>query len=642
MNLINKSRKLKLGYSLIELLITISLLGLLLPVIFGAIYSTQVGKAQNLQRTDSAVLLLETSEIMRIIREKGWELIATNDTFHPVIDGQSWLLADGGETVGDFYREVVISDAQRDSNGNIVESGGEVDPSTKKVVITISWNLPVANSSSVTMFFTRYLDNLSFIHTTQEDFDAGEHESTITTLDDDGEVTLDAGGQGSWCNPFESIVAELDLPKNGVALAISAVEGKLAVGTGANASGVSFANVSVSGDSPPVVQIAGTLDGYKTNDVFNESNYAYLATDTNSKEVVIIDTSNPTPSEVGYFNAPGSQNAESVVSSGNTGFVLQSNKLYSFDLSSKNGERSALDGDGVDLAGTGTSMVVVGNYAYVTIDSGSTQLQVVDISNTSNLSVVGQAQVNDRPGKRVTVEGAGNRAYLVTQASDQAEFFIIDVSSKSGNQPAVGSFEANGMDPKSVTVVSGNRAIIVGHGGEEYQVIDISNENSPSKCGGLDFGSNLNDIDAVLEGDGDAFSYLLTTDSSNELQVIVGGPGGQHSGEGTYTSPIFDNTQKGYFNRFDATTFLPVNTNITMQVAVANPADNNCSTATYSYVGPDGTPDTFFDSNGIVPFNSSQPDYGNPGQCFRYQVNLSSSDGVSAPIFEDITVNYSP
>ena len=59
----------------------------------------------------------------------------------------------------------------------------------------------------------------------------------------DGEVVLGAtGGVGDWCQPTLAITA-LDLPKSGVANAISAIQGTLAAGTGENASGVSYANV---------------------------------------------------------------------------------------------------------------------------------------------------------------------------------------------------------------------------------------------------------------------------------------------------------------------------------------------------------------------------------------------------------------
>src|SRR3989344_6687815 len=107
-------------------------------------------------------------------------------------------------------------------------------------------------------------------------------------------------------------------------------------------------------------------------------------------------------------------------------------------------------------------------------------MQIVDLTNTANLSVVGSADVNGQAAKDVFVNEAGTRAYLVTgNSSSQSEFFVIDTSTKTGSRPILGSYNSNGMDPKAVTVVTDNKAIIVGSSGEEYQAIDIVPETSP-------------------------------------------------------------------------------------------------------------------------------------------------------------------
>src|SRR3989344_5423024 len=157
-------------------------------------------------------------------------------------------------------------------------------------------------------YLTRYLENETYIQTRKiEDFDTGTLTDVITTQDDDGEVTLGAGGSGSWGAPSIPI-ATLDLPKSGVANALTAIEGLAFATTGENASGVSFAKVNITNTNPPVPSIPnpGTFDGYKTNDVFGETNYAYIATDTNTEEIVIINLSNMTKS--GWFDASGSDN----------------------------------------------------------------------------------------------------------------------------------------------------------------------------------------------------------------------------------------------------------------------------------------------------------------------------------------------
>lgn len=626
------------GQSLIELLMAIALAAVLLPAALTGFISSREGKAQQNQRLQAVPLLKEAEEAVRIAREKNWNTFAVNGTYHPEISANTWSLVTGVETMSGFTRSVAISDVS------------PPDPSTKKIVTTVSWNTPFSSAATSTMYLTRYLGNTIFTQTTQADFNAGIKTGVIVTNTSGGEVVLGAGGNANWCEPNLSIAA-LDLPKQGIANAISAIEGKVFAGTGENASGVSFANVAISNDKPPVATVSGTLDGYKTNDVFGETAFAYLATDNNAKEVIIIDLTsqdeNKKYSEVGYFNAPGNGNGESVFVSGNVGYMLSSAgtyKLYTFDLSSKAGARPVLDADGVTLTGEGKEVFVVGNYAYVAVDLSSTQLQIIDVTNPANLTVVGQASVLGGEGKDVFVNSTGTRAYLATENSTtQKELFIIDTSTKTGSRPTIGNYEANGMDPKGITVVPGSRALLVGTGNEEYQAINIANETQPVRCGGLNIDTGVNGISSILETDGDAYSYIITGDANSELKIIEGGPGGAFSQTGTFESNTFDATASAAFNRFAVTINKPFQTNITFQVsgADANQGTGNCTDATFTFVGPDGTSNTQFATSSAIP-TSVSGGYKNPARCFRYKAFLSTTDFTQSPTLYDMTVNYSP
>ncbi|MBI2613773.1 MAG: hypothetical protein HYW62_03295 [Candidatus Levybacteria bacterium] len=645
------------GQSLVEIVLAMGLAAILLPALLTGLVSSREGKAQQTQRIQAVYLLNETVDAVRSVREKGWTSFAVNGTFHPVISGSTWTLATGSANINSFTQRVDIEDVQRASSGAIVTSGGSVDPSSKKVDIEISWTQPYASTVSASLFITRYLDNNSFTQTTVADFETGTKSGTVVTNTNGGEVTLGAGGNGDWCKPGQFIVASLDLPKQGVADAITAIEGKTFVGTGDNSSGVSFANVAISNTNPPVPSIDGTFDGYKTNGVFGETDYAYIATDDPHKEVVIIDLrtkdANNKYSEVGFFDAPTNKKGDQVWVLGDVGYMITEKKLYSFDLSSKSGSRSLLDPDGVTV-GDGTRVVVVGSYAYVTIKGSNIELQIVDVSNPNNLTIVGQADLTGKDAKDLFVNTTGTRVYLVTGKQDALpEFFIVDTSVKTGNRPVIGSYDANGMDPKAVTVVPSNRAIIVGkegtEGSEEYQVIDISNESSPVRCGGLNLGDQdgkkINGIAAVLEADGDAYSYIMTGDASSEFKIIEGGPEGAYASSGTFISGVFDSGYSTAFNRFDTSINRPNSTDLQFQIAVSPEVSGNCDGASFSFVGPDATSSTFFttsETSGVQTFNFAVPININPGQCFKYKAFFSTTDSLSTPIFYDMTGNYSP
>src|SRR3990167_11174100 len=283
------------GQSIIELLIAVALMALLFPALFSGIMAGRDGRSMLAQRLNALSLVRETEEAVRIIRERDWHEIEVNGTYHATVSDNSFVLAPGPETTNGFTRTLTIEDALRDTAGAL-SSSGTIDPSTKKITVDVSWSLPHSGSISQNWYLTRFLNNGSYTETTVADFEPprGTLNGTVIAGDLGGEIMLGSGGTGSWCNPNLSIEA-VDLPKNGVANAVSAIEGQVVAGTGNNASGVSFARVDISNPPPPSSPsgtINGTFDGYKTNDVFGEENYAYIATDTNSKEIVIMDLNN--------------------------------------------------------------------------------------------------------------------------------------------------------------------------------------------------------------------------------------------------------------------------------------------------------------------------------------------------------------
>ncbi|MBI4079242.1 MAG: hypothetical protein HY429_03010 [Candidatus Levybacteria bacterium] len=637
------------GQSIVELLLAMGLSAILLPAILTGLISAKEGKAQQVQKTQAVPLLLEAGEAVRSVREQGWNNFPTNGTYYPKRSGNGWTLATGQETINGFFtREITISDAYRDAGGAIVATPGIADPSTKRIVSRVSWATPFTYSVSSTIFITRNA-NTSYTETLKTDFDAGTKNRTIVTNISGGEVTLGGGGGSDWCNPNLTITP-LDLPKSSAAKAITAVEGEAFVGTGQDSSGESLVDISITNTKPPLASIIETFDGYKTNDVFGEPNYAYIATDTNSKEVIVLDIANTPFTEIGYFNADGSEDGESIFVKGNTGYLIQDDTLWNFDLASKTGARPKLDSNGVELSGDGSSVVVVGNYAYVALSESSRALEIIDVGNPTNMQVVGYGNVDplnlnsDEVATDVFVNETGSRAYLVIKnTSNLSEFFIIDIATKTGSRPVIGSYDTGAMSPNAVEVVPGGKAIIVGQGGEEYQVVNITNETNPTRCGGLEINTSVFDSASVLEADGDAYAYIVTGDSNAEFKIIEGGPGGQFSTEGTFESQTFDASSSVAFNRFEQIGDEPPNSSISYQIAAAdpNPITGTCVGTEFNFIGPDGTPDTAFATNSAIPLNDDGALFENPARCFRYKVFLKTSDTLLSPIFREIHINYS-
>lgn len=630
------------GQSLVEFIIAIGVSAIFLPALLTGLTASRNGKAQEKQRLEAITIAKETEEAVRVVREKGWSAVAPTGTYHPIISNNSWSFAPNSDQVNGFTRSVLIESVYRNTNGQIVPNGGTLDASTIKATTTVSWGLPYISSINSIQYLTRYQNNASFIQTSKADFDAGLADGTVTTDITGGEVTLALGGHGLWCSPVLTITA-VDLPKNGVANAISAVEGLISAATGENAAGVSYASVGIDNNNPPNATVSGTFNGYKTNDLWTDGHHTYIATDNNHDSVVILDVSVNPPVISGVLSFGSSLKASRVFVSGGKAYVTTGSWLYVFDVATQ-----LQVGNAFQLLNNAnaTGIVVNGNYAYVSLDLAAAQLEIIDVTDPSNMKKAGSAVLNGLGGNRLVLNNTATRAYIVTATSAQKnEFFIVDISAVKDGMPTIKSYDTNGMDPLSVALATGNKAIIVGTGGiEQYQVVDMDEVNGITHCGGLPIPSGVRGVSTVIEHDGDVYSYIITGDSSTELKIIEGGPGGRHTGNGNFYSSIFDQGFQVAFNRLDFNINQPQNTQIKFQVAGAdlNPVSGSCSDATYTYVGPDGTGTSYFTQPGPIPTDDNGTGFENPARCFRYKAILSTADPISAPVLYDITVNYSP
>lgn len=629
---------------MIELLIAMGLAAVLLPAFATGIMTTREGRAQQPQRSTADSYLREAVEAIRSVREKGWTTFAVNGTFHPVVVSGAWRLDTGIETTLDgFVRSIVISDGRRDTvTGNIVASGGTIDPSTKKISITVSWSLPYQSHVSSEFYVTRYLDNLLNLETTQAQFDLGSKSSVATTNVSGGEVVLSGGGHGDWCQPALTqwgFNLNHNAQGNAVYAAASATTNQAYVVTGDNNSSETFYDVNISSTYPPVATNNGNLTGQKkAYGVFGDQTYAYIATDTGGKQGVIIQLSNH--QEIGWLDAgAGNVKGRSIAVSGNYAYLSANNgKVYVFDISTKTGTKSS--SSSVTLSATAVKLIVYGSNLYAAMDATSNQLAIIPITGAS-LGTPAYITVAGQNGRDVFVDSTS--IFLATGASaSQAELFVIDFST----HLVIASQDTAGMDPSGVAAVTNNKVIIVGSGGYEYQVYNYSRSSkSFSTCsdgaGYLNIDSGIKSLATVVTADF-AYSYIITGDSASEFKIIEGGPSGFSSTTGTFTSGPLDVGHSTAFNRLFWTADVPPNTSLQFQVAVADPISGSCTNANYAFVGPDNTGATYFTVAASIPLNDDGGNYQNPGQCFKYRAYFSTTDISTTPTLFDVTVNYSP
>jgi hypothetical protein len=410
----------------------------------------------------------------------------------------------------------------------------------------------------------------------------------------------------------------------------------------------------------------------------------------------------------GYECNPGSPGTAAKYSSGQSG--------TSWGDTTSPIHNDCSDGGNIELKATNDlAPVVVGSNQYVfTAIGGVTnpEFEIVNVSTVPSSSrsddsscgrisggdstwrVSGTLDFNNQSSTEeaansVFARADGNRAYISSNGgidgnsngqADSKQFYVINTSSKTSpaflsgsGTPSSGYYEGGSPAPaaavemyprRSMTVLNGERAVLVGsdavsngNDAEEYQVLDMETEASPTYCSGVDFDDGFNDLTYVSEKDYETYIYMIANTTANELKIIEGGPDDAiYVPSGSYESAIFDtasidgNTNLRAFNRLLANIYQPTNTSVEFQVAVAPPVGGSCSAATFSYIGPGGTTepsDTYstpdigtLELTGVIPL-LNVGNYQNPGRCFRYKVYMETLDQMISPELRDIYQNYS-
>lgn len=657
------------GQSLVEILLVMGLSAIIFPALMVGLISSRGGRAQQEQQLQATSQVEQVQEALRSIREGGWSAIATDGTYHTAINGSTWTLSPGAQTVNGYTQQVVIGDVYRNTAGTIVTTGGSLDPASKMITTTISWNTPYASSVQSIMYLTRYLNNFSHTDTTVSDFTPGTLTGTTITNTSGGEVELSGGGNADWCKPQNSLINVLTLPKQGNT--ISALPGAAYVGTGDGSQGVTFVNVSITDPAPPASAAATILgsysSNYQTNAIFSDGKYVYLAAGGTSSQVIILDITHTPYTKVGWIDVPSGAAANGIYIVGNIAYVTSSNKLYTFDITTRTGDHTNPLTSVSMWIGLGSSplakqVVVVNGYAYVGTANTLFGLQKFRVNSTAtNLVLVGVSNLTwQQASQGLSVKSDGSRAYIAFNNGAgffSKGFFIVDTSP---NDPPswwplpnfysiIGTFNTGSTDPRGMAIPTSNRAIIIGNGGtQQYQVVDISNETKPTLCGGLAISAGVSGVASVVYSNNDAYSYIITGETKDQFKIIKGGiGGGSYATSGTFESASFDPGYQAEYNNFEATVSQPASTTIKMQVGVAAPIGGSCANASFTYLGPNNDPAQYFTPVGAtisasIPFGTTNPNYQNPNRCYRYKAFLSTTDTSQTPILYDATTNYSP
>jgi len=125
----------------VEVLVAVSIITVsILAAMAVAQRSVHVSR-QAFHSAQSAFLLEEGAEVLRVMRDNSWANISSLDSgtdYYLNFSGNTWTLSETSSMVGIFTRTINISSVNRDSNQDISSSGTD-DPQAKLVTVIVSW-----------------------------------------------------------------------------------------------------------------------------------------------------------------------------------------------------------------------------------------------------------------------------------------------------------------------------------------------------------------------------------------------------------------------------------------------------------------------------------------------------------------------
>jgi Tfp pilus assembly protein PilV len=158
--LLNHNKKSK-GFALIEVMIACALVATVTITLLSFAEKGLGLSSRSLRQVQATLLAEEGAEAVKTIRDANWTNISSitlNTNYYLSYNNSTdvWSLSTTANSIDNiFTRTIVFSSVNRDSNNDIVTTGGTTDAGTIKVTVTTSWlSTEGANSKVLTLYIT--------------------------------------------------------------------------------------------------------------------------------------------------------------------------------------------------------------------------------------------------------------------------------------------------------------------------------------------------------------------------------------------------------------------------------------------------------------------------------------------------------
>lgn len=450
------------GFSLIEVLLSGSILLLLLSAVLGAVVYGGEGSVASGDRTLAIFLAEEGLEALRNIKDSGFENLA-DGSWGLSSSTNTWSLSGSSDATGIFVRQVKIS---------------AIDTNRKHVTSTVNWEQSAIRSGSVSIA-TRF--------------------------------TNWARSAARWLAP--RALTSLNFPgtQNALKLAVAGnyVYMILAGGT------PDFVIIDISNPASPTILGSLSLPDVPQN-IAVSGDFAYVSSQGDNQELQIINISNPNaPVLSGTYNALGTANATGVFAVGTTVYLLRiSSFANEFLIINASVASSPTLVGSLNLGDSGREVVISGSFAYIAGGHNTQEFQVVDISNpaapslTASLNLLGTADA-------LTIIHFGSTA-IVGQGG---LLRVIDVTNPAA--PVLSATLGLGGTINDLALYSVDNSLVfagTNNTTAEFQVINVSNLVSPILQSSANLSGSINGVAYQSTQD---IVYAASGSNTEEFIVIV-------------------------------------------------------------------------------------------------------------------------
>ncbi len=146
---------------MVEILIASAIILLTVLTLLGTHALYLKSALANTNSLKATYLAQEGLEAARFLRDVSWENqiegLSLGTNYYAGLAGSAWTLSTTASNIDNFSRTLIFNQVERNVNGDIVASGGSVDPNTKLVTATVSWS---QNGSQKSVSLSTYLTNL--------------------------------------------------------------------------------------------------------------------------------------------------------------------------------------------------------------------------------------------------------------------------------------------------------------------------------------------------------------------------------------------------------------------------------------------------------------------------------------------------